>query len=158
MSRKKRRPSRIVEATREVVADARFVRGEMDPSWTKNMGAFRSVPAALQGLVFWNILERNKVGRTVPYHLALFAGYLGVGGWLLRSFSWTELGILLFASLTWYAVEVINTVFEYLLDELHGTGFDERYGHIKDMGGGASLLVSVGMAVMAIVFCVPQLP
>jgi len=137
-----------------VIDDARQLRSEIAPQWQKNRGFWRSVPAAYKGIVFWNTLERNKVGRVLPLHALALGFYLCVGGWWRESFLLVELGVLLFAMLTWYSIEIINSVFEYLLDELHGSHFDERFGHIKDMGGAASLTQSVGLTVLTGIFSV----
>jgi diacylglycerol kinase len=155
MGRKRKKKPSIVASALNIVHDARGLRDELAPQWTKNRSPWRGTLAAFKGLVFWNTLEHNKVGRLLPYHAAVLGTYVGIDGLLLKAFSWVELGILLFASIVWFAVEVINTAFEYLLDELHGRHFDERHAHIKDMGGGAAVLVSLGMGVLLVAFCLP---
>lgn len=147
-----RRRFRPLAATREAIGDARELRATSE-TWTKNRNRLQAQMKAFQGLVFWNTLERNKVGRTVPLQAALVAGYAAAA--LLRdTFLVSELATLLFGIVVWYALEVVNSTFEYLLDELHGTHFDERYARIKDMGAGASSLIAVGVTVAAVMFAI----
>jgi diacylglycerol kinase len=145
----------LTTAASAIVEDARELRDELAPTWKKNRSPWRGTVAALKGLVFWNTLEHNKVGRLLPYHLGVLAAYGVVDGVVLDAFSWVEAGLLAFASILWFAVEVINTAFEYLLDELHGRHFDLRHAHIKDMGGAAAILVSFGIVVLLVAFCLP---
>jgi diacylglycerol kinase len=148
----RRRMGRAYSAAREVVDDARSVRGEV-PSWAKNPTPFAALVRVTEGFLFWNTIEHNKIVRVLPYHLAIVAIYL-LATIPRGLFHWFELGILLFASFLWFALEVVNTTFEYLIDELHGRDFDERYGHIKDMGSAASGLVAVGQVALIVFFAV----
>ncbi|MFC3633864.1 diacylglycerol kinase family protein [Enterococcus rivorum] len=121
-----------------------------DKQTEKNKHFISSLEFALQGIRTVFEEERNMRTHVIMGTLAVIAGFI-------FQLSWTEwLWLLLVIFLVWL-VEIINTVFENVVDMVTDFHFHPIGKKIKDMAAGAVLLTSCFALLVGLILFVPKI-
>ncbi|PAB00666.1 UDP kinase [Enterococcus canintestini] len=121
-----------------------------DKNTHKNKYFITSVEFALTGIQTVFKEERNMRKHVFFGILALLAGFI----FQLSRFEW--LWLLLAVFLVWI-VEIINTVFENVVDMFTDFHFHPIGKKIKDMAAGAVLLTSFFAVIIGLILFVPKI-
>ncbi|MFR3361417.1 MAG: diacylglycerol kinase family protein [Enterococcus canintestini] len=121
-----------------------------DKNTHKNKYFITSVEFALTGIQTVFKEERNMRKHVFFGVLALLAGFI----FQLSRFEW--LWLLLAVFLVWI-VEIINTVFENVVDMFTDFHFHPIGKKIKDMAAGAVLLTSFFAVIIGLILFVPKI-
>lgn len=121
-----------------------------DKNTHKNKYFITSVEFALTGIQTVFKEERNMRKHVFFGILALLAGFI----FQLSRFEW--LWLLLAVFLVWI-VEIINTVFENVVDMFTDFHFHPIGKKIKDMAAGAVLLASFFAVIIGLILFVPKI-
>ena len=121
-----------------------------DKNTHKNKSFITSVEFALTGIQTVFKEERNMRKHVFFGILALLAGFI----FQLSRFEW--LWLLLAVFLVWI-VEIINTVFENVVDMFTDFHFHPIGKKIKDMAAGAVLLTSFFAVIIGLILFVPKI-
>lgn len=121
-----------------------------DKNTHKNKYFITSVEFAFTGIQTVFKEERNMRKHVFLGILAIIAGFI----FRLSRFEW--LWLLLAVFLVWL-VEIINTVFENVVDMFTDFHFHPIGKKIKDMAAGAVLLTSVFAAIIGIILFLPKI-
>lgn len=121
-----------------------------DKNTHKNKYFITSVEFALTGIQTVFKEERNMRKHVFFGVLALLAGFI----FQLSHFEW--LWLLLAVFLVWI-VEIINTVFENVVDMFTDFHFHPIGKKIKDMAAGAVLLTSFFAVIIGLILFVPKI-
>lgn len=121
-----------------------------DKNTHKNKYFITSVEYALTGIQTVFKEERNMRKHVFFGVLALLAGFI----FQLSRFEW--LWLLLAVFLVWI-VEIINTVFENVVDMFTDFHFHPIGKKIKDMAAGAVLLTSFFAVIIGLILFVPKI-
>lgn len=121
-----------------------------DKNIGKNKRFITSVEFALQGIKTVFKEERNMRKHTLFGALAILAGF--IFQLTLREWLWLLLAIFLVI-----VVEIINTVFENVVDMVTGYHFHPIGKRIKDMAAGAVLVTACFAAVIGMILFLPKI-
>lgn len=110
---------------------------------------FRSFRHALNGIKYLMKTEQNA-----RFHFGVTL-LVGVFAYVLKV-NRVEAAILFFAVVLVFAIEIINTAIEYLLDHLHPE-IHFKIGLVKDAMAGAVLISSVIAAVVGLLIFIPHI-
>lgn len=121
-----------------------------DKQTEKNKHFISSLEFALQGIRTVFEEERNMRTHVIMGALAVIAGFI-------FQLSWIEwLWLLLVIFLVWL-LEIINTVFENVVDMVTDFHFHPIGKKIKDMAAGAVLLTSCFALLVGLILFVPKI-